>query len=262
MQFVLFEVVATRQTLIALIWRKYGARTWKWIGLKVALFVGFVILCAALFAPFFITILRHTRHAAPNAPTMNFVLSMLGFILALAALIVIFIVALYQTLDFVLPVMALENGSVSAGMHRLGLIWRHEPGQMLLYLLLRLVLGVAFGIGVMAVMLFGILLPLIPLGGVGFVLWYALHAQGLAGHILLIGAAAIGGLILLCWIVLLYIATVGFVMTFHQAYALYFLGGRYPMLGNLIEPPSPVYPYAPPPPSFQPITPPPPEPAV
>ena len=79
-------------------------------------------------------------------------------------------------------------------------------------------------------------------------------------------AAVFAGLILASWAILLYIATVGFVMTFNQAYALYFLGGRYPLLGNLLEPPPPVYPYAPtpptPPPTFHPLTPPPPEPAL
>jgi hypothetical protein len=52
-------------------------------------------------------------------------------------------------------------------------------------------------------------------------------------------------------------------LTFMESYALYFLGGRYPMLGYLLDrstPPPPVYSYSPPPSYYAPPVIPPPQP--
>ena len=64
---------------------------------------------------------------------------------------------------------------------------------------------------------------------------------------LVILAAIVGGIVLLVWMACVCIGLVGTVFVFTQSYALYFLGGRYPLLGNIIEPPPFPYPTPPPP---------------
>ena len=71
---------------------------------------------------------------------------------------------------------------------------------------------------------------------------------------MLIGCAIFGALVFLCWAVCVVIAFMGTLLTFFQAYALYFLGGRYPLLGDLLDrsTPPPAYAYATQPPPYQP----------
>jgi len=58
------------------------------------------------------------------------------------------------------------------------------------------------------------------------------------------------------WVMYLTIGELGILLTFLQYYALFFLGGRYPSLGNALEPPPPPVYVAPPvenpPPTFEP----------
>ena len=41
LQFVLFEIVLRSDTTVAPIWRRYGAATWRWIGLKILFFIEY-----------------------------------------------------------------------------------------------------------------------------------------------------------------------------------------------------------------------------
>jgi len=88
----------------------------------------------------------------------------------------------------------------------------------------------------------------IPLLLVGFLGWLLLHHLGPAGHILM--ATGVVVLVLAFAAILVYV-TIGFigaVVLFFQAYALYFLAGRYPMLGDQLDPPTPGFAYSTPPP--------------
>jgi hypothetical protein len=108
-----------------------------------------------------------------------------------------------------------------------------------------------------------LLVSLIPPGIVGVILWFSLHHAGTAGIVVLIACAIFGALVFLCWAVCVVIGFMGSLITFFQAYALYFLGGRYPLLGDLLDrsTPPPAYAFAAAfPPSPPPYQPPPPEP--
>jgi hypothetical protein len=111
-------------------------------------------------------------------------------------------------------------------------------------MLLVFVFAIAAEIGIF----FILLLSLIPFAIVGGILWFALHSAGAVGTAILIAAAVVGGLFFIVWIFLVCIAILGSVYTFSQAYSLYFLGGRYPLLGDLLDrsTPLPWYAHAPP----------------
>ena len=109
-----------------------------------------------------------------------------------------------------------------------------EPGAIALFLLLKFLLILVFAIVTEMCIGIVIVLSLIPFAIVGGGLWAALHHTG-PGMIALIGCGVVGGLIFVCWVFFLGISGLGSVYTFSQAYSLYFLGGRYPLVGNLLE---------------------------
>ena len=47
---------------------------------------------------------------------------------------------------------------------------------------------------------------------------------------------AVAGLAFLLWALLLYLVLVGSLIVFGEAYAQYFVGGRYPLMGRYLEP--------------------------
>ena len=122
-----------------------------------------------------------------------------------------------------------------------------EPGQLVLFTLFKILLAIAGMIAMQVVIIIAELILIIPLGLLAFLGWFVLHSLGPVGHLLLIAGALTLGLLFLVGFFYVTTLVMGCVHTFYQAYALYFLGGRYPQLGDLLEPP-PLPPVEPPPP--------------
>ena len=78
-------------------------------------------------------------------------------------------------------------------------------------------------------------LPAVPVVLMLVRLWHAGHA-GLGGMFWLGTIGGLGAVALLLWAVLTYLLLVGNLLTFVQAYSLYFVGGRYPLVGQYLEP--------------------------
>ena len=242
LQFVLFEIVLRRDTVVAPIWRRYGPATWRWMGLKLLFFLV-ALICLA---PFLIPIVLHFIHMLPQgakAASPDFWLlfkQILGFF---AAILVVctFIWAAYRLLyDFGLPSMALEGTPLEETVRRVVRLLRAEPSQVLLYLVMYFVLSLAWGIANMVIMVLVAGVALIPLGGAGLGLWFGLRHAGTAGYIVMGLGWGVLGLIFVIIMCLVILALVACIYSFLQAYALYFLGGRYPLLGEYLEPTPPV----------------------
>ena len=246
LQLVLLEVVATRQTTIAPIWRRYSRLTWRWIGLQLlfCLLCGLMLLAAL--APVVISMFRHMPFGGqpPSAALFSHIVLFLG------AIFLCFLVvgSAYLLLrDLALPFLALEDLPISGVLSRLRAIVGAAPGEVALYVLLRFLLGLVAAIGAEILIFFILLVSLIPFTMLGGVLWLTLHHAGTIGTAALIASAIVGGLVLLVWMACVCIGLIGVVFVFTQSYALYFLGGRYPILGNILEPPQSAHPTAPPP---------------
>jgi len=165
--------------------------------------------------------------------------------IAVAFVVLLVICALYMLVhDFALPFLALEDLGISHSLERMRALFAAEPGQFILYIILRIVLGILFTIAAEIAVFIVLFISLIPPGIIGFILWLSLHKAGTAGIVVLIGFAILGGLIFLCWAICVAIAWMGSLLTFFQAYALYFLGGRYPLLGDLLDRSTPPPTYA------------------
>jgi hypothetical protein len=265
LQLVLLEMVATRYTFVGPLWRKYGSRTWRWIGLKLLFLLCFLIVVL----PFIIAAIFYSIHHALGISTFtggNFFTSLnIAHILLftiVALLVALVIGSIYMLVhDLALPFLALEDLGISQSLARLRVLLTVEPGQVILYVILRFVLGLVFGIAAYIAVLLVLLISIIPAGIVGGILWFSLHHAGTAGMVVLVACAIFGGLVFLCWAVCVVLAFMGTLLTFFQAYALYFLGGRYPLLGDLLDRSTPPPAYAaafPPPPPYQPPQPEPP----
>jgi hypothetical protein len=250
LQLVLIELVATRQRYVAPLWRKYGSPTWRWIGFKVLFFLLSVLLCLVLAVPLILYFVGHhlgfgTIFSGSLFSALH--LTQIILFIALALLILLIVSVAYALVrDLGLPFLALEDLTLSDTLGRLQALLATEPGEVALFLLLRLVLGIAFGIVAELAVVIILVISLLPVAIVGVILWAALHNAGPGGTAALIGCAIFCGLIFISWAMCVMIAILGSLLTFNQAYALYFLGGRYPMLGDLLDrsTPPPTNPYA------------------
>jgi hypothetical protein len=248
LQFARFDIVLRGEKMVAPLWHRYGAVAWRWIGLKLALSAVFLALAAVPLALVLPQLMTRLQVAPGQRPSPHFLLSLLLIeaLFGVAIFTMMFCSSLLD--DFVLPSIALEGTSLGEALRRFGALIQSETGPFFSYVLLKALLAIACVIAMEIAILLSELLALIPLALVGGLGWLLLHTLGPAGHILMIAG---GVVLLLLFIAFVFYATFGIMgacVIFFQAYALYFLGGRYPMLGDLLEPPPPGFAYAAPPP--------------
>jgi hypothetical protein len=256
LQFVLLEVVLRSDTAVAPIWRRYGRATWHWMGLKVLFFLAALICIMPILIPVIIHFTHNFGtifHGDSLQNPVAFFMAILGFISALFFVLIVIGIGYILLYDFGLPSMALESTSMTETVRRVWTLLRGEPGPVALYLLMRFLLGIAGSLAAYFVLLIGALVALIPLGGAALFAWLSLRHAGFAGHVIMIAAWVVLGLVLLVLLTIAAIMMMGYVFTFLQAYALYFLGGRYPLVGAYLAPfLPPPYPYSDVPPTYPP----------
>lgn len=245
LQFTIFHIVLRSETTVAPIWRRYGAATWRWMGLKILFFLCAFACLAPILVPavlYFIRVFTLQSHG-DNSHIIGLILTGIFFAAFFMVFILALVVATILLRDFGLPSMALEGTSLRETVRRVLALTRAETGQVALYLLLRFCLAIAGGF--VAEILIAIVAIVVgaPLGGLGFGLWAAFHAAGTAARAGMIGGWVILGLLLVAALAVGAIGLFGYLFTFLQAYAIFFLGGRYPLMGQLlVEPPAPVLP--------------------
>ena len=258
MQFVNFEMVVTRAQFIAPMWRRYGTRVWPVIGFKVVLGTVLSLLTLPLllrsFRIMFATFAAMPRLTPGEPPDPQLFAAMFSHLAGFYALIfcAFIFLKLFSTAfeDFALPFYLLEDISLPAALRRGVQVFAADPLQCILYLILKLILSV---IGFI-LQYVGNLIVLIPVvivglvaGAVGVGITAALHGTGPAGKLLLAAAAALLYLAFLAAMLWYQTGTLGYLATLLEAYATYFLAGRYPLLASLLEP-GPGAPFTPPPP--------------
>jgi hypothetical protein len=252
LQFARFDIVL-RGEYERPFWRRYAPFTGRRPGLKLALSALFLLVLGASLAFVLPRILAHLQVTPGQWPPPGLFLHL--FLLeAILCLSIFFLIFCCSSLfdDCILPSVTLEGVSLREAFRRFAALLRNEPGAFLYHVVFKFVfaLGCAIAMEIGTLVTEWILaIPLVLLGLVG---WPPLHTLGPTGHLLI--ATGLGVLLLTIAAILFY-ATVGFigeVLLFLQFYALYFLAGRYPLLGGLLDPPAP---------DFADPTPPPPAPA-
>ena len=257
MGLVTFDMVVTRGQFIAPMWRRVAARIWPWAGVK--FLVG--IALSALMSPIAFMTAHHMQSAmvmVPRTPgqppDLAAVHALWATMFGVYALLFVFyfVLKIASTLldDFVRPFYLLEPITLRAAFACGARICMAEPGEVLLYLLMKVVLGVA-GFLMQYISYFVVLLALAIVGVVLGLFGYAIihlvgHGNPAASKLLLIAAAAL--LYVVCAVVVCWYAvgSIGYILLLLEAYGVYFLAGRYPLLGRLLDS-GPGAPFAPPP---------------
>ena len=251
LQFVLFDLVLRRETTIAPIWNRFGPATWRWMGLRFFYSLGALVLLSPILIPVILAFI-HTMPKAGTTPNLGAFLAVFAafFGVILLAAIVIGVGELLLH-DFGLPSMALEGTPLRETVTRVLRLMRAEPLQVFLFVIMRVVLQLVVAVGTFFAFFAAAVFLLVPFGGLAGILYAGLHGAG---------TGARGGMwIMIAMLALAFAAVIliamfmvcGITGTFFQAYALYFVGGRYPLLGEILQPtrePPPTVFYQPAPP--------------
>ena len=246
LQFTLFDIVLRSDTTVAPIWRRYGGITWRWMGLKFLFFLAALICILPLLIPVILRFIHTVGTTGGQlADPAGFFVTLFGFIASIFLIVIVISVCYILLRDFGLPSMAMENTSLGLTVGRIFRHIRAEPGQVALYILMHFLMRIAGAFVGYFVIGIATLIALIPFGGAALALWAGLHNAGTNGHIAMIAGWVVLGIVLFALIVIASIMLFGYLFTFFQAYALYFLGGRYPMLGAYLD--SAMPPIVPPP---------------
>ena len=255
LQFAYFDIVVNRGEFVAPAWRKYRAQALPWTGVKILAGSILTLVCAIPLTAYFrhlIPAFRSMIIAPGQQPPPQFFRAMLSvyageFVLALGFGAVYLIGSILT--NFLLPSLALENTGIHEAFRRMTELIRREPGEFAIFVLLKTGLGVAAYIGATVVWEIVFFLVTFLLGAIVLLFGFLLHLAGVPTIVLTV----LGVLLAVAWYVfaIFYslMLAIGPAWTFLDAYALYFLGGRYPMLGALLDqstppaPPLPAYPY-------------------
>ena len=247
-----FEMVVTQEKMIAPMWRRYARKVWPWLGLE-------VLLGTLSFAAILPTILATVRHAMASfsgemlgakpdpAQVARFMQEAFGaYFLVVSLLLLPKIVATVFN-DFVLPVFVLEDLPLREACARGLRTFASDPIACVLYLVTKFVLSI-FGYVMQSIALQLCMIPVILVGGILVGLGFLIHSvAGPNAHLPLIVAGVLLALALYAVLFYLTIGAIGYVTLVLDCYAVYFVGSRYPALGNLLEPPTQAYTGAPPP---------------
>ena len=175
------------------------------------------------------------------------------FLIGLFLLFVLLAVAVRSlSRDFLVPIMALDEVDFADGWSRLLAMIRREPGNYVVYLLLKIVLSIA------AAIIFGIitLIPILVLVVPAALAVFAGYEAGLGWNVTTVSLAIIFGTVLFT-VLMFIVSLIGVPATvFFPAYAIHFFASRYAKLDALLNPPPPAPEPLPEPPQL--IEPPPP----
>jgi hypothetical protein len=231
-RFALFDTVALRRFHLRESWSRRHEQGLRFYGFNLLFGMIFWVPIACL--GFFLwRIFRQPAAARPDTGAI-----VLFVVLAVLLMMVVFLIAtVFYVLvkDFTIPVIAIENTSMSRAIGRVWQLVRARPGSFAGYLGMKILLAIAAGIVMGVINLFLVLIFLIPTIIIGIavgVSWpHILQSPALIALFVTIGAFVL--LLLLMAIAILSSPLVAF----FESYALEFFAGRYPPLWDILYPP-------------------------
>ena len=256
MEIVFFEAVLTKAPLVRPIWRRYGPQTWQMVGARLVLSAVLGVFITMPMMRYILSMVHMFRNMPkpgmqpdPMAQAALFRGIFSSEMMLFAGLGIVMLLSSLLS-DFMLPTLALEGETLGEAISRMLRLFRTEPLTMLAYVVLKALFGLLGFIVQYICNIVIVLFSLIPMGIIALIVgglsWLALHSLGPVWHIVLILEMIAGYGLFVVWDLYLAIGTMGIVLTFLQYFALFFLGGRYPKLGELLEPPPPPVYVAPP----------------
>jgi hypothetical protein len=244
LRFAYFDCVLFEQDKIAPAWRRYHRQALRFLGLGWCIGLGWLVILIPIGYHLFMTYKPLFQSlSSDNPPGFVEFLPLIGIILLLALVLSILGYVVNAMLGcFVLPRMALEDASISEALEGVWNDLRAEPGAFALFLLFRVLLGIA------ATLIAGIaiIIAAVILAIAGVIVGLILKA---ISHTLLIvlGIPALILVLLLAIPALFGIS--GTIGTFKRNYAILFYAGRYREMALALWPPPPPVPVPPTPPA-------------
>lgn len=253
LQFVNFEMVVTRATFIAPMWRRYGSRVWPVVAFKAVLGTLLSLAMAPLLWKSFEGLFKMSAAMSPTPgqpPDPKMFQAMFSQMMGLeftffaAFLFIKLFCSAFE--DFVLPFYILEDIPFTTALARGGDVFAADPLHCILYIFLKCVLAI---IGFL-MQYIGLIVVMIPMVLVGVVLiligGLAFGAMGAAGHVLAAAGVVVLYPLFMGAVFWYQFATLGYLHMLLEAYATYFLASRYPLLQAMLEA-GPGGPFTPPP---------------
>ena len=249
MELVAFEMLVTRAKFIAPMWRRYSARMWPWLGWKVVVgTIAALVVCGAAYVPLKHAMSEMAPMMVPMGPKpdpiamQNMVKQIVRVESVFFALF--FLLKIPSTLfnDFVLPFFVLEDISMATAIKRGLEVCAVDPLQIVLYIVMKPILFIV-GCIMLEIAVLICSIPFIIIGVIGVIISSVALGHNNPIGIIAMVLAMIAFYGFIFWVT---IGAFGYLMTLLEAYGIYFLGGRYPLLGNMLEP-GPGYPFTPPP---------------
>jgi hypothetical protein len=239
MRFILFDSIVAKECHIRKGWarrRRQGFLLFVWqIALMLLSLAVFVVLIGIPAA--FAWGLGWFAHPAEHV--VGLVAGGIVLFLVFFSVVVGFAVVHVMTKDFVVPQMALENISAFEGWSRLWLWLKAEKGGYAAYIGMKIVLALAAGIALTIISLTVIVVLLIPIGGIGAIIFMSAKTAGATWSVYTITLAVVAaGIVLTIFVFVISMVSVPNAV-FFPAYSMYFLAPRYPPLAHLLWPPLP-----------------------
>jgi len=247
MRFVLFDSVIAKRCELRRMWRERRGPAFQYFVWQILFFLATIAGTAILLGVPALAAFLLGWFTAPRQHLVPLILTGIFLFFVLMLWLLLSMVILVFTKDFVVPQMALENLSAFEGWRRLWVMLQSEKGSYAGYGGMKLVLaiGAAVAVGILAIII--VILLLIPFGGIGAIAVIAAKAAGFSWNVFTITAAIVAGSIFLL-LVFYAVSLISVpVIVFFPAYSIYFFASRYPQLARLIYPPPPAPPYASPP---------------
>jgi len=236
-RFVLFDSVLHDRCELKGSWRRWephGRSYFYWcLALFFGVWVGLAVIAGG--PAFFAWRAGWFQHAREHLPQL--ILCGIVLLLVLLGFVLASILAGVFAKDFCVPIMALENLSVTNAWRRFLPMLGREKLAYTGFILMKIVLVVGTAILFGILTLIALVIVAIPLVVAGVVIFFVAKAAGLGWNpatisivVLAAGAIALGILYLVA-----FVSTPP--MVFFQAYVLHFFSGRYPPLDAIMYPP-------------------------
>jgi hypothetical protein len=232
-------MLATRSDFVRPSWRKFPNQVLPFTALKIVLGLCITAIFAvplAALAPQIVPLLKQVASTPPGQPPSPQFLAIFYGSYAIFALVIGFGLLVCGLLtDFLVPPIAFENTTLGEAFHRMDELIRREPGQFALFVLLKTVIGLVAYFAALMVWEIAFFIVTFIVGGVVVFIGWVLHLAGVPTIALVVPGVLLG----LAWdaVTVGYgmMIAIGPVLTYMDAYALYFLGGRYPILGDMLD---------------------------
>lgn len=235
-RFILFDAVVTRQTEIKRGWEKYESQATRYFGFWL---IYKLVTWGALFLVVGLPLWRAYKSGLFSGDnSLPMFLAIIASV-ALGAIIVSIGFAIVSTLakDFVMPVLALDDLSIGDAWSAVWRVAASEPGAWAAYMGMKLLCAIGSSIALSIAFVITLLPAVIVIGiPVGILLVLGVGAFKVIGAAVGIIICSIAALFAVAGIICLLLILTAPISVFFTSYALYFFGGRYPKLAELLWP--------------------------